>query len=104
MTEMILGTGSASNPTQPASAPLSTRDTELIVFDFEPGADPSSTIITVQNQVQGLRRILGFLFFDSNGNSVATTGTTITNNGTTGVIINLPASISAVKAILVFGR
>jgi hypothetical protein len=75
-----------------------------LVFDFEPGVDPSSTTITVPNQVTELRRILGILFFDSNDNSVATTGTTITNNGTASPVINLPASISAVKAILVFGR
>jgi hypothetical protein len=104
MTEIILGTGSSSNPATPASSPLSTRDADFLVFDFEPGVDPSSSTITVQNQVMGLRRIFGILFFDTNGNRVATTGTTITNKGTAAPIINLPASISAVKAILVFSR
>jgi hypothetical protein len=106
MTEIILGTGvggSASNSTQPANFPLTTLTPDFILFDFETGLDPSSRTVTPPLYSLSLLRVLGILFFDANGNSVATIGTTIANNGTAPVI-TLPAGISAVKAILVFGR
>jgi hypothetical protein len=82
MTEIISGTGSASNPSDPAGYALTTLTADFLLLDFEPGADPSSKTITlaIQGATTGILRGLGIMFFDANGNSVATTGTTITNN------------------------